>query len=600
VLDGLETQGLLSEGRFTEQFADSRRERGYGPHTHYLLGRRRGGYPLRIGSKAAVESLLAELKSQWREYRRASDPEFRIEGLRAIRRARQANDPERLAALEERYPEAAAYDQSERLLRRLASSVLSSIRGAPKKSTRAVRAAAGRVTSGSRKAMDATRSLAGALLATAQGLLASALSTDLNAMLQSMVAGSATIYDKAMDATYLATHIGGGNHRLFDGGHTVAGAIAAVRDASPDDTVIQEAMGFVQAMFKDVTTPKGLPLANWDPATYDRVSAYLQSNFGIPRNWFYDLNSYTAPELLGGVVGVVATALMWNRADTEQFSTLVGGMGISAAMSANPLLLVVTVVALAKAFHKARQSGEYPEFVDGHLKGGMGAGASLAAASQVALLGGPAGMALLAGLSAGILAHKATEKVSVRQIGQFMAERARAVAASLLDSNGLRSVPGLRRLGFEGFLTVEELRDAQCNPVPAEPGVYLLLRTLATPPEFLVKGTGGRFKNKDPNVTLGRVRREWVEGALIVYVGQSGSRSKGTLARRVEQMIQFGQGAPVAHWGGRLIWQLADSARLVVCWRIVGKRDPRDVERALIKSFKTMHDGKRPFANLRD
>lgn len=410
------------------QFPPTLTERGYCPDSHYLLGRRRGGYPLRIGSKPAVEALLVELKSEWREYRRASNPVYRIEGLRAIRRAREADDAERLTALEERYPEAAEYDRRERLPRRLASSVLGSVRAAPKKSSQAVRAAAGRVTTRSRKAIDSTRSLAGGLLATTQGLLASALSTDLNSLLQSTVEGSATIYDRALDATYLATHIGGGNHRLFDGGHTVAGAIAAVRDASPDDTVIQEAMGFVQAMFKDVTTPKGLPLANWDKATYDRVSEYLQSNFGIPKDWFYDLNSYAAPELLGGVVGVVATALMWNRADTEQFSTLVAGMGVSAAMSANPLLLVVTVVALAKAFHKARHGDEFAEFVDGHLKGGIGAGASLAAASQVAVLGGPAGLALLAGLSAGILAHKATEKVSVRQIGQFMAERARSAA----------------------------------------------------------------------------------------------------------------------------------------------------------------------------
>ena len=410
------------------QFPPAHIERGYGSDTHYLLGRRRGGYPLRIGSKPAVEALLAELKSDWREFRRASDPESRIDGLRAIRRAREGNDLERLAAFEKRHPQAAYYDRGKRLPKRLASSVLGSIRAAPQKSSQALRATADRVSIGSRKAIDSTRSLAGGLLTTTQGLLASALSTDLNALLQNMVEGSATIYDKALDATYLTTHIGGGNHRLFDGGHTVAGAIAAVRDASPDDTVVQEAMGFVQAMFKDVTTSKGLPLANWDKATYDQVSDYLQSNFGIPKDWFYDLNSYDAVELLGGVVGVVATALMWNRADTEQFSTLVAGMGISAAMSANPLLLVVTVVALAKAFHKARQEGDYAEFVDGHLKGGIGAGASLAAASQVAVLGGPAGLALLAGLSAGILAHKATEKVSVRQIGQFMAERAKAAA----------------------------------------------------------------------------------------------------------------------------------------------------------------------------
>ena len=68
-------------------------------------------------------------------------------------------------------------------------------------------------------------------------------------------------------------------------------------------------------------------------------------------------------------------------------------------------------------------------FVHGHLKGGIGAGASLAAVAQIGVVGGPAGLALLVGLSAGILANRATEKVSVVQIGQFVAERA-AVAAT--------------------------------------------------------------------------------------------------------------------------------------------------------------------------
>lgn len=52
---------------------------------------------------------------------------------------------------------------------------------------------------------------------------------------------------------------------------------------------------------------------------------------------------------LGGTVGVLALALGWNRADTETFAKFVGSMGLSSAISANPLLLVVTVAALAKA-----------------------------------------------------------------------------------------------------------------------------------------------------------------------------------------------------------------------------------------------------------
>ena len=323
------------------------------------------------------------------------------------------------------------------------SSVLGSIQATSKRTSEAARAVVGGVTAGSRKAQDSAISLANGLLTTTQGLLASALSTDLNGLLQNMVSGSATIYDKAMDAGYNATRIGGGNHRLFDGGHTIAGAVEAVRDASPEDTILEEAMGFLQGIFRDMTTVKGLPLANWDKATYDQVAGFLESQFRIPRDWFYDLINYDAAELLGGVIGVVATALHWNRADTESFSNLVGGMGVSAVMSKNPLLLIVTVVALAKAFHRAHHTGDYADFVDGHLKGGIGTGGTLAAVSLVGVAGGPAGLALLVGLSTGILIDKAMKKVSVVEIGQYMAERA-AVAATEIR---LAAQPKLKDIG---------------------------------------------------------------------------------------------------------------------------------------------------------
>ena len=296
------------------------------------------------------------------------------------------------------------------------------------------REAVERVKTVSRNSADTARRHADGLLATTQGLLASSLSTDLNALVASVVDGPATIYDKAMDAKYLATHIGGGNHRLFDGGpfHSLV-PFRAVRDASPDDTVVDEAVGLLQGLFRDMTTRKGLPVATWNKATYDDVAGYLASEFGIPKDWFYDLNSYDAPQLVGGVIGVVATALCWNRADTESFASLVGGMGVSALARANPLLLVVTVVALARAFHKAHQTGEYAEFVDGQLKGATNSGATLAAASLVGALGGPAGLAMLVGMATGVLAHKATQNIRVAEIGDFLAERVTVAATEVRE-----------------------------------------------------------------------------------------------------------------------------------------------------------------------
>ncbi|MXZ42513.1 MAG: hypothetical protein F4Z18_12240 [Caldilineaceae bacterium SB0666_bin_21] len=293
-------------------------------------------------------------------------------------------------------------------------------------------AAAQRLGDGTTRTWEATASVASQLMAGTQTLLASNLSMDLNDLLQAMVKGSATIYDKAMDANYLdpllRSDLGGSYHRLFDGGHTLGGAFRAARDASPDDTLMQETLGAVQGLLRDGTTLRGLPLANWDKGTFDSMAGSLDSTFGIPKSWFYDLNTYDAAELLGGTVGAVALIFGWNRADTETFAKLVGSMGLSAAMSANPLLLVVTVVALARSVHKARQTGEYAEFVDGQLKGGFSAGATLSAVALVGIAGGPAGLALLVGITTAILVNLATNKLSLVAMSRVVAKHAVAAA----------------------------------------------------------------------------------------------------------------------------------------------------------------------------
>ncbi len=295
-----------------------------------------------------------------------------------------------------------------------------------------------RAKSGPGKAFASAAALADELLATMQGLLASPLATDLNELLQATAKGSATIYDKAMDAEYLRTFIGGGNHRMFDGGHTIAGAWKAVRGASPNDSFIEEAFGFAEAMFKDLTTPKGLPIVTWDKANFDNVAAYLQSNFGIPNYWFYDINSYDAPELFAGAIGLVSIIFSWKEKDAEKFSKLVGNMGVAAVFSANPMLMLITLMSLARAFHKAEHPGEYVQVVDGLLKGGIGTGATLFAVSQVTVFGGPAGLTLLVGLAAGILVNRATKKLSVDQLHRFIVE-ASAAAASEIKALELKS-----------------------------------------------------------------------------------------------------------------------------------------------------------------
>ena len=157
----------------------------------------------------------------------------------------------------------------------------------------------------------------------------------------------------------------------------------------------------------------------------------------------------------------------------------------------------------------------------------------------------------------------------------------------------------LQQNGFSGFVTVEQLKK-RIDDVPAEQGVYVVLYPEETEPDFIQKGTGGFYKGEDPNVTISKLRNNWVNGADIVYIGKAGGKKvKTTLRKRLSQYMQFGSGKPVGHWGGRYIWQLANADNLVVCWKVLNT-DPRDCERQMIMDFKAANAGKRPFANLRD
>lgn len=285
-----------------------------------------------------------------------------------------------------------------------------------------------------RKCAESVRASAKQIEVTAQGVLASDLARDLNSALAELGKGSATVFDKAMDASFLETGAGGTYHRLFDGGHTIWGAFEAVRDAPGDDGIAARALGMALGLFRDGTTPRGLPFFTWDQATYDSVAGMLKENFDIPKDWFYDLLTYDAAEVVGSVGGAMALIFRWNKADSKEFGRMVGSTGLAAVVSANPLLGVVMIAALAKAFAEARGDGAYEDAIKGLAQGSAGTGAAMASAALVGAAGGPAGIALIASLGAGIgvsyLAGKAGEKVDLDATGAYIAQACKSAAGS--------------------------------------------------------------------------------------------------------------------------------------------------------------------------
>ncbi|MGI8536599.1 MAG: hypothetical protein ACR2K2_08890 [Mycobacteriales bacterium] len=155
---------------------------------------------------------------------------------------------------------------------------------------------------------------------------------------------------------------------------------------------------------------------------------------------------------------------------------------------------------------------------------------------------------------------------------------------------------GLEAEGFLGFIPFAALPTAG---VPVGAGVYVVYRDSDEPPRLLERSSGGHFKGKDPTVPVAVLHSAWVTGARVLNIGKAalGSSGRRGLFKRLNEYRRFGAGEPIAHWGGRYIWQMSDSPALLVAWRETPREDPRLVEQAYIAEF-VRHYGQRPFANL--
>lgn len=159
---------------------------------------------------------------------------------------------------------------------------------------------------------------------------------------------------------------------------------------------------------------------------------------------------------------------------------------------------------------------------------------------------------------------------------------------------------GLEAAGFTGFASVADLkRPNGCNAIPKQMGVYVIVRESTIPPVFLERSIGGYFKGEDPTLPVEELRRNWISGAYVVYIGKAGGLTPAaTLRSRLKQYMDFGCGKPTGHRGGRMIWQLADCDELLVGWKPLARVEPVVVEQQMIDAFVSAY-GMFPYANRR-
>lgn len=89
---------------------------------------------------------------------------------------------------------------------------------------------------------------------------------------------------------------------------------------------------------------------------------------------------------------------------------------------------------------------------------------------------------------------------------------------------------------------------------------------------------------------VGVLEAKRVEGTPTMYIGRATS-----LRKRIDLLARYGGGEPVAHQGGRYLWQIAEPDRLRIAWKL--DCDPVAAEADLLDEFEAAF-ARLPFANI--
>ncbi|MEJ0072089.1 MAG: hypothetical protein WDO24_29000 [Pseudomonadota bacterium] len=235
-----------------------------------------------------------------------------------------------------------------------------------------------------------------------------------------------TLTDKAMDAVYNATHVGGSWHRLFDGGHSIAGSWQAATAANAGSPLHVQAANWASSYLNDLVTKRGMPLATFD---WERVKGWETgrvAHLEAPRGWVKQSLCFNAAEVAGALAGLATLAINWKKGAVEKSAQMVGSFAPLALLQGNPLLGGVAALAFFKAAWDCYQTGDWRGAVTGLARGLWSFLISMAALAATA----PAGSMLLT-IVASMLAAFLADFVFNRAIeiaDAFVARRTEATA----------------------------------------------------------------------------------------------------------------------------------------------------------------------------
>ena len=263
------------------------------------------------------------------------------------------------------------------------------------------------------------------------GLLAVPYGKQLERFFSNIIDETPTIYDKTIDKFYNETGIASYLHRLFDHSHSPIMMWDKVKNTLPNDSNLDELKNYFISMAKDLQTPMGIPLHNIDnKEAYELLVAKISNTFLIKKQWLYDFQSVDILEVFSSTIGVVALFFGWKNKDKEEFAELCASLGLAGAVGANPFLLIIALISLAKAFTQNKNKNKFKR---GSLRGFLGMGSFIMTAS---LFSSPI-LGVIIGLVVAISVKKTLKKMEFQEVYDWFRENIKNYAETISNATGI-------------------------------------------------------------------------------------------------------------------------------------------------------------------
>ena len=249
-----------------------------------------------------------------------------------------------------------------------------------------------------------------------------------------------TAYDIKIDKFYNDSlkdpniNFGSNDHRHFDFSHTISKMWEKVKETYPDDTRIEELNNYFLSLMKDMQTPMGIPLFNINnKESYDQFASYMSKHFAIKKSWLLDIQSVNLAEVFGATIGVVALLFGWKKSEKEEFADLASSLVVAGVFGANPILLIVSLVSLAKSYTKDKNKNNFKK---GTLRGVLGMGSFIMTAS---LFSSPI-IGIIIGLIVAISVKKSLKKIDLSEIYEWFKENVKKYGSIIIETTGIEKL----------------------------------------------------------------------------------------------------------------------------------------------------------------